>query len=1088
MLRLCDRLVVADRVYREGDNFNAELTYAGALKGAMEGGDNLKELEIAALKSMGDVYLDRGTVSRNGSDFTKASALYNSALVRCQDPDNSQTLLHRIKRTEKVFLEKVGGVKGAVPSTVESDLTHKSQLQDIRSECDTRLQEIKKLCSYDQGDRESEETLAAEGRRAAAVRRLYHDTTIKIKQFISDLLQECFDLFGDPPCPYAVIGLGSMAREEMTPFSDFEFAILVDCESKEEKSNARYFRVVTNLLHLKILNLQETILPAMAIRSLNNFVSGDPANNWFYDSVMPQGFAFDGAMPWACKTPIGRGPYKNKPALEYIRTPAGMAELQKEEEDHVADVLRKVCLITGDQRMVNQYERLVNQYLDSPSHVQGLAVRTERALRTLCTDMETFNIHRIPRRAEPFNVKKFVYRLSSLVVDSLGLLVGSDEKTAAAILSEMTNQTIIHKVNGHHLQVAAAIADETRMRTYIANGGQKELASFWPTSPAHDYVGAPIFRDIESGAMHRFFKTTFALQYFLTTSVDQERFKEFETIHRPGTAHLTKEQALSVVSNLFHKLRKLELYVDKPSMQALVHGILQENAEAENCYRVAMAQPDDTMSKCRIALDFAGTLLLNGKRSEAIDVLRDTASTLVACLKTSSPEASDVRSVRKELFRAWRKLIEVNSTTGDVAAVNDALKAYDELSPVLSQHSDSGDNCSVHLLCEIAQHYCRIGKHDLGRKYLLLAKTDADRMTEMAAGRESSSLARCKFTIGFTSLQLEEQRTAMLFLKGSLEAYSRLYGSDSQATEITAAKLALARAYREQAMPGKSQSTLKKLFSWFKATPYFTDIEWWWKVLDPQEADASSLADSLEEMKLEIEDGVPELTPWPWRGLSACTRGYSTSSNVTTTWTCSWRRHFRSLRRFDSQARSTLRSVCVAKLNHHIGLLYRLSILQRGIGDKKAALGTAFLGLAQLKDRRERTAIEHGREDAGLLSMVGEVFASLNEIQEAINVWEVELQIRTYLKETGVQVGLLHYQLGFSYQVFDTKRAIEHLEKGLDVLNKISLSTAFQDDHVLNIDDRAEAKSRVHVPDLIARSNELLNKLRPQSGEKFVNV
>ncbi|XP_019618607.1 PREDICTED: uncharacterized protein LOC109465665 [Branchiostoma belcheri] len=530
---------------------------------------------------MGDVYLDRGTVSRNGSDFTKASALYNSALVRCQDPDNTQALLHRIKRTEKVFLEKVGGVKEAVSSIVEADLTHKSQLQDIRSECDTRLQEIQKLCNYDQGDQKSEETLAAERRRAVAVRRLYHDTTIKIKQFISDLLQECFGLLGDPPCPYAVIGLGSMAREEMTPFSDFEFAILVD-ESKEEKSNARYFRVLTYLLHLKILNLQETILPAMAIRSLNNFVSGDPAENWFYDSVMPQGFAFDGAMPWACKTAIGRGPYKNKPALEYIRTPGGMAELQKEEEDHVADVLRKVCLITGDQRLVNQYERLVNQYLDSPSHVKGLSVRTERALRTLCTDMETFNIHRIPRRAEPFSVKKFVYRLTSLVVDSLGLLVGSDEKTAAAILSEMTNQTIIHKVNGHHLQVAAAIADETRMRTYIANGGQKELASFWPTSPVTDYAGAPIFRDIESGAMHRFFKTTFALQSFLTTSVHhEEQYKEFEIIHRPDTAHLTKEKALSVVSNLFHKLRKSELYEDEPSRVVEVVELRRPEVEGQ---------------------------------------------------------------------------------------------------------------------------------------------------------------------------------------------------------------------------------------------------------------------------------------------------------------------------------------------------------------------------------------------------------------------------------------------------------------------------------------------------------------------------
>ena len=158
---------------------------------------------------------------------------------------------------------------------------------------------------------------------------IFRDIQDMYKRLVSMLVKECEGRLGRPPCDYAIIALGSVARMEATPFSDLEFVILYADPAIGEKIN--YFRVLTHFLHLKVINLGETILPALGIKQLNDFQSSAPDGSWFYDSDTPRGISFDGAMPWASKTALGRMATKNKPALELIKTPEDLAELQDEE-------------------------------------------------------------------------------------------------------------------------------------------------------------------------------------------------------------------------------------------------------------------------------------------------------------------------------------------------------------------------------------------------------------------------------------------------------------------------------------------------------------------------------------------------------------------------------------------------------------------------------------------------------------------------------------------------------------------------------------------------------------------------------------
>ncbi|CAK8673021.1 unnamed protein product [Clavelina lepadiformis] len=515
---------VADSSWEQELNKMAE-----QLKTFLDKNGKEKDLEKSAsiFHQMGLLYKEQ---SKQDDSITKklslirSAALLNAAVTR--QPGNQQ-----FKQSLKDFCSDL--LKTAGAKILDADLLKiaqevKEMAKKMRKETNESLQQIK-IIPYDVTIDEQKEL---EAEKIANIKTIQAQITETYKNMMKFVSSECEKIMENPPCKYSITGMGSLARCEITPYSDFEHIILLE-EGAQEKDNypqvLEYFRWFSVIFQTIIINLQETIIPSVAIPSFKHVIK--PGEKEFFDAFTKRGISFDGLMPQACKLPLGRMERtKRKPwTTELIKPVNEMLTYLDKDEDlkngyRISDVLMSTCQVYGDEQIYQQFSEGVRKVLQSgqPSH-------HERLMKQLNEDLTNFDAFKSLNALDidsKCNIKRLVYRTSTLFISALGRLNSIDDGSSFAIIDQLNNNNIIDDETAHLLSYAIAVSCQVRLKVYMEKESQDDYVG---EEQLYDIFDNKVFTNlmhtVGERSMVDYFAIVYNLQDFLRNEDDLINFR-----------------------------------------------------------------------------------------------------------------------------------------------------------------------------------------------------------------------------------------------------------------------------------------------------------------------------------------------------------------------------------------------------------------------------------------------------------------------------------------------------------------------------------------------------------------------------------
>ncbi|XP_076810289.1 uncharacterized protein LOC143453023 [Clavelina lepadiformis] len=450
----------------------------------------------------------------------QSAALLNAALARI--PDNVEGIESDLRHLCSLVLKAAGAYDQTIDLTEKAKIIGE-QVKQMRDRVNKKLPKLKTIPD----DVDDEILCTLESLKIAFMKRLQKEITKDYKSIMAQVYQYCIDIMGESPCLHALSGMGSLARGEITPYSDFEHIIVLEegVQHMDDYNEIQeYFRWFSVIFQIILICLNETILPSVSIPFLNDFSSED--ENWFYDAHTTRGISFDGMIPHACKFPLGRPETEAKPwKTELIKPVSEMVMYLEQEEDfkngyHLADIMTKTCYVSGSEQVYSEFYKASRDTLQQ--NEASLTQLTEEISEDLDNFATRMTLSSLISKKE-FNVKKVIYRSTTLFVSALGRLHDIEATSCFDIINELKEKSVLSPGFEHKLAYAVAVACEVRLKVYMSKKSQDDWLNDDDTSKSEL---KRLLEAVGERSLIEYFKIAYSLQYDLTKYL-KIRDKEF---------------------------------------------------------------------------------------------------------------------------------------------------------------------------------------------------------------------------------------------------------------------------------------------------------------------------------------------------------------------------------------------------------------------------------------------------------------------------------------------------------------------------------------------------------------------------------
>ena len=347
----------------------------------------------------------------------------------------------------------------------------KNDIEALRAATSKALNEMENI----EWKASSDEERLEEEKKIRQMDKLNGFISSEFKRILVNIYRNCFNIMGvTTASEFNVAGLGSLARGEVTPYSDVEHIILLSDAFMDSnmKSNKEAFRWVSLLFSIIMLNINETYVPCLHIPAFNDIINN---NDWFFDAITPSGIANDGMIPSSCITPLGRmeQTHFKQHLLEFINTVDGMASYLSSEEVlkngyHVASVLKTSFSLYGNEEL---YKRFAEKSQENIGPFEENFALCE-------TYLEQSNVREMLRKASYStpnnNMKNMIYRTMTFTIAAFGRCHGISNRSSSNVIDKLHYEGVMSRQQCHKYKYLIAIVCQMRLKLYDQQGKQND--------------------------------------------------------------------------------------------------------------------------------------------------------------------------------------------------------------------------------------------------------------------------------------------------------------------------------------------------------------------------------------------------------------------------------------------------------------------------------------------------------------------------------------------------------------------------------------------------------------------------------------